>query len=265
MRRPQELFLNQGQPILHLALTNDVFVGLRHTHHDFPAVTLSAAGPIRKLELLETFALIINVDDEAEFETDSFGYEGEWTEDSANAWLEVEEDSDGEAIESERAQRHKEVVTALDGDNPLALSADENGTIPVEAKADRFLSGLEIITMTDLQMKKEHRRKGPLRLRYIHHELDFLAHDNDFHDKIKEIFAEEKISYPSFTPPQVYVCYLGHGEMLYDNEVGDDSDASSCKKERNISSDESSEDNDSDSDSNILDRIPNRIPVYRSP
>lgn len=264
MRRPQELLLNQGQQLLHLALTNDVFAGLRHTHHDFPDVTLSAAGPIRKLEFLETFTLIITAEDEAEFETDSYGYEGEWTEDSAGAWLEMEEDPDGEVVESERAQRHREVVTALDSDNPLTLTADENGTIPAEAKADRFLSGLEIITMTDLQIKKEHRRKGPLRLRSIHYEPNFPEHDTDFHDEIQEIFAEEKIHYPSFTPPQVYVFYLGHGEMPYDNEAGESSDASSSEGEENISFDESSEDGDAD-DSDTLDRIPNRVPIYGPP
>jgi hypothetical protein len=206
-RGPQRIFLNQGKSIVHLALTGDIWQELRHTHHDFPTATLSAAGIARELGKLETFTLAVTAD--GTLEVDPHNFEPGWTEDRADEWLDTGD--------SELADRHETVMAEMDHESPLALQADASGNIPHEAKADRFLSGLEKIAMEDMERIEHDRATGLFRWSFEGFEEEWEY--GRFITELEGVFWRETVNYPSWKLPILQAWNIECGEMPYDEDI----------------------------------------------
>ncbi|KAF8854018.1 hypothetical protein BDZ45DRAFT_60142 [Acephala macrosclerotiorum] len=205
----------------HIAFTAPVWQGLRHTHHEFPTVTLSAATILRKLEGLTHFTLAVSEDDSAEEETGSYGYEGEWTEEMADEWGDVEHAMDEEHSDEDHENNHPFLAqsqTILESAN-TSSEKDENGELTHAVKADRFLLDLEERTLADMLEEPYSRQEGVLRLRPADHSgCMFFEEQHSFKSDVIRVFVREKSLHPDWKWPRIDVREIEEGEMPLDEQ-----------------------------------------------
>ncbi len=149
---------------------------MRHTNHEFPTATLSPAGVLRKLTALKDFTFAVSEDDNPEFETDSYGYEGEWTEGRADEWDggfthdddngELDSDDDVEFYQHPQLQEANLAESREIPGRPreaIPLVTNANAELTQADKADRFLRGLEERTLVEMMERSYSRKNGILR------------------------------------------------------------------------------------------------------
>lgn len=185
---------------------------------------------------MKDFTLALQDDDDAEFETDSYGYEGEWTEERADEWdsrFEYPYDRDDLLLDSddeEIIREHREIRDAnlaesrevLNGlqDAP-AFETDTNGVLTHAGKADQFLRGLEERTLAEMMERSYSSMIGILRLLPIYSESQFAESAPYFRGEIDLVFAREKGLNHSWEEPTMHIRELDVGEMPSEDEGTD--------------------------------------------
>ncbi|CZR55666.1 uncharacterized protein PAC_05554 [Phialocephala subalpina] len=226
IRAVQRLFfeIEHINRLQHIAFTAPVWQGLRHTHHEFPTAALSPATILRKLEGLTDFTLAVSEDDSAEMETESYGYEGEWSEEFADEWGDVEHAMDEENFGEDDRNHHPLLAQAQSilGDPNSSSERDANGELTYAAKADRFLHGLEERTLANMLEETYSRHIGILRLRPTDHSGSlFFEEQHLFKSDVSMVFDREKALDPDWKWPRIDVREIEEGEMPHDDQFYD--------------------------------------------
>lgn len=191
---------------------------------------------------MKDFTLAIQDDDDVEFERESYGYEGEWTEERADEWdsrfeytydrddLLLDSD-DEETIREHRQMRDANLAESRDVLNGLqeapAFETNANGELTHAGKADRFLRGLEERTLAEMIERSYSSIIGIVRLLPIYSESSFAEVAPYFSGEIDLVFAREKGLNHSWEEPAMHVHELDTGEMPSEDEETDWEDMNS--------------------------------------
>ncbi|KAE8444158.1 hypothetical protein EG329_000846 [Mollisiaceae sp. DMI_Dod_QoI] len=276
LRPIQKAFLDEHnvQHLQHVSFTADVWQGLRHTNHEFPTATLSPAGVLRKLTALKDFTFAVSEDDNPEFETDSYGYEGEWTEGRADEWDggfthdddngELDSDDDVEFYQHPQLQEANLAESREIPGRPreaIPLVTNANAELTQADKADRFLRGLEERTLVEMMERSYSRKIGILRWHTA--QIDSCLADSFpyFEGDIHLVVGREKAAYPDWEVPVMHIRELEEGEMASKDEGETDwEDVDSENEEEHyvyLDEDEDEDQGMADSDSDD-----DEVPVY---
>ncbi|KUJ24678.1 uncharacterized protein LY89DRAFT_727697 [Mollisia scopiformis] len=218
------------QLLQHVSLAADVWQGMRHTNHEFPAISLSLAGVLRKFTALTDFYLAVSEEDESEIETASNGYEGEWIDDEDFTWddrlRELSEAGQLDPTEiAELRLREERRANEPQQDGFLStiytlppLERHENGDLTRTGRADKHLRSLEEEIYIEMTEKPHSTKQGILRLVPIYADSFIAEHAPYFRKDVQLVFRREQATHPDWEPPAIHIRYLEEGEMLSDDE-----------------------------------------------
>lgn len=205
--------------------------GLRHTNHEFPRATLSAAALLRKLTNLKDFYLTICDDDNAEFETDYYDYGDESDDDEADNLEEGMRDmAEEDIIPLEEAlldhirtdEQSPSTLFLNDVETLPPLERDSNGILTQAGKADKFLRIIEEQTLEEMIWKPAGRIGGILRLCVLKYDSTVRDLAFFFKNEVQMVFDKEKSANEDWKQPEIHIRELECGEMPLQDEVDDD-------------------------------------------
>ncbi|KAL2063300.1 hypothetical protein VTL71DRAFT_5105 [Oculimacula yallundae] len=227
IRRPRSLFMESAylNSIKRIALTEDVYFGMKLMYESFPLLVDSQGAIIRKMQGLSHFILVL-MEDGAGFDTDSDEAEFEYFDEEGLVASELDpgeefgEEEYDQAVamqELEEIEGHDSLEggdTGEDGEDE-SVPEDEDGAPEGDnddeiAEQEQWLAAQEEDAMERL-CKGYFRHVGDIHFENVTHSPDFWDSWIPYLEQVNSDFDEQQVKDPAWSRPTVAIAEVKYG------------------------------------------------------
>ncbi|KAI9047675.1 hypothetical protein LZ554_008386 [Drepanopeziza brunnea f. sp. 'monogermtubi'] len=209
VRKPRSVFMDSDYVgrIKRVALTNDVYMGLKQVHELFPSLLDGPGAVLRKMGGLSHLSLVLmedggDYDDESDWE--DIDFDGEFPPTPSGEPNEVVDRLDAEDDEEDEDGQDDEGTTWISGDVP-------GGGAPEDLEEEEVWLSYQEEEAMGRMSKGYFRHAGDIHFESATHSQDHWDSWHSYFEQVEVDFAEQQTAAPQWRQPMVSIVEVKYG------------------------------------------------------